>query len=182
MGSLLGTSQNLSRNCVFSSRSHLPTSLLLGYISKQNKRGWQFVLHWKRHSQWLFQSQGWSRQLNHLFTRACSPRKDPTWWMAPDLPALHGHQPDCHLGVSSKPPIWQESSLFLLPTRVRNTTLPRVGDPRVTGGLKRSISYLDLQPWNRSLGGKGKQTNHLLASKIVFSLKCKDVLSGELCF
>lgn len=79
-----------------------------------------------------------------------SPLRRATGWAATWVSSVRG---DASLPPGSRP---ADFRVFLFHITVRNPTLPRAGDPQVTRELNGSVSYRDSQPWNRSLGGKGK--------------------------
>lgn len=91
----------------------------------------------------------------YLLEPAHPEKTQPDGWPLTSLLCMATSQTATWVSPASLPS-GKNPAYILLPTRVRNTTPPQMGDPEVTRGLKTSISYLDLQPRNHSLGGKGK--------------------------
>lgn len=163
MASLLGISQNLSRNCVFSSGLNSPTSHLLGYISKQNKPADSLCCTAQQNNttpNGFSNSRHGAGDLTTYWLGSAHPeRTQPDGWPLTSPLCMATSQTATWVssarGDTNLPP-GKSPALFLFYTMVKNTTLPWMDDLEVTRGLNRSISYLDLQPWSHSLGGKGK--------------------------
>lgn len=157
-GSLLGISQNLSRNCVFSNLLILPTGCFLGYVSKQNKLADNLCCAARRTNTtpngFPNSRDGAVNLTTYLLSSAHPEMAHSDGWPRPPRSAW----PPARLPLGCllcKPPLWQRSSLFLFHSMLRNTTLPQNGWPRSHTWVKDKHKLSGLAAMKPFSGRKG---------------------------